>query len=70
MILKLLLFIGIAYAVYYLFFKKKSISSSQNDELKGSDMIECASCGVYSQLDDSILSAGKYYCSKECLEKA
>jgi uncharacterized protein len=70
MILKLLLLIGIAYAVYFFFFKKKPISSSQNDELQGSDMVECASCGVYSQLDDSILSNGKYYCSKECLEKA
>lgn len=70
MILKLLLLIGIAYAVYYLFFKKKPISSSRNDELKGSDMVECASCGVYSQLDDSILSDGKYYCSKKCMEEA
>jgi uncharacterized protein len=70
MILKLLLLIGIAYAVYYIFFKKKPISGSTKDELQGSDMVECASCGVYSQLDDSILSNGKYYCSKECLEKA
>lgn len=70
MILKLVLLIGIAYAVYFIFFKKKSVANSGADELKGSDMVECASCGVYSQLDDSILSNGKYYCSKECLEKA
>ncbi|MDD3060509.1 MAG: PP0621 family protein [Sulfurimonas sp.] len=70
MIFKLILVIGIIAAIYFVFFKKKPrVSKDTKEELKGSDMIECASCGIYSQLDDSILSNGKYYCSKECLEK-
>jgi uncharacterized protein len=70
MILKLLLFLGIAFAIYYLFFKKKPLFSSKKEKLEGSDMVECANCGVYAELNDSLLSKGKYYCSKECLEKA
>ncbi|MDD2790832.1 MAG: PP0621 family protein [Sulfurimonas sp.] len=70
MILKLILIGGIIAAIYFMFFKKKSLlPKDKNEELKGSDMVECASCGIYSQLDDSILSNGKYYCSQECLEK-
>ncbi|DAB30845.1 MAG TPA: hypothetical protein CFH84_01865 [Sulfurimonas sp. UBA12504] len=70
MILKLILIVGIIAAIYFVFFKKKPrIFKDTKEELDGSDMVECATCAVYSQLDDSILSNGKYYCSKECLEK-
>jgi len=69
MILKLLLIIAVVYAVYFFFFKKKPLTSKpKNDTKKSNDMVECATCGVYTTLDESILSNGKYYCSQECLE--
>ena len=77
MILKLLLIIGVTTAVYFMFFKKKPIkntSSPKKDEkkekLEANDMIECPTCGIYSELNDSVLSNGKYYCSSECASKA
>ncbi|EDZ61717.1 conserved hypothetical protein [Sulfurimonas gotlandica GD1] len=33
-------------------------------------MIECAECGIYCEVDDTILSNNKYYCSQECLKKS
>ncbi len=72
MILKLLLIIGVIGAVYFIFFKKKPLKKkmSKKDKKEASDMIECPICGVYSEIDDSILSNGKYYCSSECVDKA
>jgi len=71
MILKLLLIIAVIVGVYFLFFKKSSKNldkfSNSNDV---DDVVECANCQVYSELKDSILSNGKYYCSKECLMEA
>ena len=72
MILKLLLIIAVISAVYFLFFKKKPLQSTKESEkknLKADDMVECASCGIYASVDDSILSNGKYFCSAECLKK-
>ena len=75
MILKVLL-VGVVIAiVYFTFIKKKPSkvtqeSSKKKDEAKANDMVECASCGVYSELKECILSDAKYYCSKECLAKA
>jgi len=31
-------------------------------------MIECAECGVYVEVSECILSNGKYFCSRECIE--
>ena len=75
MILKLLLVIGVIAAVYFIFFKKKPIqnrNSTRKDEkkekLEANDMIECPTCGIYSELGDSVLSNGIYYCSSECAQ--
>jgi uncharacterized protein len=74
MILKLLLVVAVISVVYFMFIKKKPQknvnNSSSKDSLEADDMVECAECGVYSQLSDSILSGSKYYCSQECLKKA
>ena len=75
MILRLLLIIGVIGIVYFMFIKKRPTqvnksSSKKKDDLKANDMVECATCGVYSELQESILSDAKYYCSKECLAKA
>ena len=77
MILKLLLIVAVIYIVYIMFFKQRSVERSapkskrkKEQKTEVNDMVECASCGVYSQLSDSILSGSKYYCSTECLNKA
>lgn len=73
MILKLLLIIGVVGIVYFMFIKKKPATvekSDKNKKANADDMVECANCGVYVQLQECILSNGKYYCSKECLKEA
>lgn len=75
MILKVLLVIAVIAAVYFIFFKKKPLQEkknnrSQNEKLESNDMVECPTCGVYTEINDSILSNGKYYCSNECLKDA
>ena len=77
MILKLLLVIAVIAIVYTMFIKpkpevtkkeKKSDTDPKNPQANN-DMIKCAECGVYCTIDEMILGGGKYYCSKECLEK-
>ena len=77
MIMKLLLVIGVIAFVYFLFIKKKpdasnntTKTSDKNEKLQGNDMIECPSCGIFFEVDDGLLSSGKYYCSSECATKA
>ncbi|PNV84025.1 MAG: hypothetical protein C0627_02355 [Sulfurimonas sp.] len=75
MILKVLLVASVIALVYFIFIKKKptlesSKKEKKKEEIKSSDMVECSSCKIYCELDDAILSNGKYYCSKECAEKA
>ena len=75
MITKLLLVLAVIASVYFMFFKKKPLKSAKEETQKKSkpesnDMVECATCGIYSELSESILSGSKYYCSTECLEKA
>ncbi len=75
MILKVLLVLAVIGTVYFIFFKKKPIKSSapkhkKHTQEESNDMIECNTCGIYSELSDSIQSGSKYYCSSECLEKA
>jgi len=77
MILKLLLIVAVIAAVYFMFFKKKPIQNKPDktdtkraDKDEANDMIECPTCGVYSEINDCVLSNGKYYCSSECASKA
>ena len=75
MILKVLLVIAVIGIVYFMFIKKKPLKNSEakskkKEQVESNDMVECETCGVYSELSDSILSGSKYYCSTECLEKA
>lgn len=73
MILKVLLIIAIIGIIYFMFIKQKPTITSEDKSQKktdANDMVECAECGVYTQLSESIMSNGKYYCSKECLQKA
>ena len=79
MILKLLLVIAVIGIVYFMFIKKKPIQNKteskknknkKKEKLEANDMIECPTCGIYSELGECILSNGKYYCSSECASKA
>lgn len=75
MILKILLVAAVIAVVYFMFIKKKpTLAKSENEQKRekkeSSEMVECSTCDIYCSLDDAILSNGKYYCSKECVEKA
>jgi len=77
MILKILIISAVIYGVYLMFFKTKpEVKSSQKSAKKESkkldadEMVECATCGVYAEVNECILSNGKYYCCRECLDKA
>ena len=72
MILKLLLIIAVITMVYFIFFKSKPLSSNREKKQKtkesaSDEMVQCAECDVYVEMDEAILSNGKYYCSNECL---
>jgi len=68
--IKYLVVIGVIAFIYYVFIKKKPIQKSSKDAKNNdaNEMVECDKCGIYCELDDAILSNGKYYCSVECLK--
>ncbi len=69
MILKILLLIAVIALVYFLFFKKKTISTpSGKNTPETQDMVSCHQCGTYTSTDDALLKNGHYYCSRECME--
>ncbi|QOP45033.1 PP0621 family protein [Sulfurimonas paralvinellae] len=76
MILKALLVGAVIYIVYIMFFKQKAVKNSSEKQTKktkkpeANEMIECANCGVYTEISECILSNGKYYCSNECIIEA
>ncbi len=76
MILKFLLVIGVIAVVYFMFIKKKPTlnerkkDTKEKEEIQSNEMVECVECGIYCEIDDTILSNNKYYCSSECLKKA
>ena len=69
--MKYLVVIGVIWAVYYFFIKKQPISQNSykknNTKDNANDMVECETCGTYVEIDEAIISNGKYYCSKECV---
>jgi len=74
MILKILLVGVVIWVVYFMFIKKKPLKdftkTQKKDTTQSDEMVECASCGIYAELSECILSNNKYYCSKECVGKA
>jgi len=73
--IKWLLVVGVISAIYIFFIKKKPVitkegTSSNDVKNNSSEMVKCSTCSVYCELNDTILSANKYYCSSECLEKS
>lgn len=69
MVLKVLAIVVVLILIYMFFFKKgREINISKKDEQIEDDLVECATCKVYVSQKEAILSNGKFYCSKECLE--
>ena len=70
MILKTLAIAVVLFIVYIIFFKKnreKDIVKKKDVKIED-EMLECPTCQTYISTKESILSNGKYYCSKDCLE--
>ena len=77
MLLKILLTAGLIYIAYVAFFKKPTLKSPSDKKKPKEDkkeaiqeLVECAQCGTYISQEETILSMGKSFCSKECVERA
>ena len=70
MALKVVLIIALLFLVYVFFFKKnreKNIFDKKNEKIVD-EMMECPTCKTYVSQKEALVSNGKFYCSKECLE--
>ena len=70
MIFKFLAFAAVIFFIYIVFFKnsrQKDIKDKKYDNITDT-MVECPTCKIYVSKDDTILSNGKYFCSKECIK--
>jgi len=70
--IKWLVVIGVVSFVYFYFIKQKpqKVQNTQEDDnTQANDLIECATCGTYCEIDDMIISGSKYYCCNECIGK-
>lgn len=73
MIFKILAVLAVLFLVYIVFFKKNRENSIKDEkdskyEQITDTLVECPKCGTYVSKDEAILSNGKYFCSKECLQ--
>jgi len=68
MILKLIVFAVVGLLIYKFFGGKlpKLGKSSHEKKLDDDTLVECETCHTYVTVKESIIVAGKYYCSKEC----
>ncbi|WP_418180668.1 PP0621 family protein [Aliarcobacter lanthieri] len=70
MLAKLLGLIIVGFLIYIIFFKKSRKSDiKKDDKLISDEMVECPTCKTFVSQKESIVSNGKFYCSKDCLEK-
>jgi uncharacterized protein len=70
MVLKIVAVVVMAFLIYVLFFKKnreKELFAKKNEKITD-EMMECPTCKTYVSQKEALLSNGKFYCSKECLE--
>ncbi len=70
MVLKIVVVVVMAFLIYVLFFKKnreKELFEKKNEKITD-EMMECPTCKTYVSQKEALLSNGKFYCSKECLE--
>ncbi len=70
MLLKVIAVVFIGFIIYILFFKNKRVDGvKKNDKLISDEMVECPSCSTYVAQSEAIVSSGKFFCSKECLNQ-
>jgi len=70
MFLKIVAFFAILFVIYLLFFKKsRNENIKKNDKLISDEMVECPTCKTFVSQNEAIVSNGRFYCSKECLNK-
>ena len=70
MILKIIAVVVMAFLVYIKKKKKnreKELFAKKNEKITD-EMMECPTCKTYVSQKEALLSNGKFYCSKECLE--
>lgn len=69
MLNKLMIILGsILFIIWFFFLRKKRSTPSQSSQAtKATAMVECKRCKTFIPQDETILSNGAYYCSKECL---
>tara|TARA_B110000046_G_C12978843_1_gene392387 strand:+ start:85 stop:291 length:207 start_codon:yes stop_codon:yes gene_type:complete len=68
MVIKVLILGLILFVVYFVFFKKNIKNNKKKHNEIIDTMIECPTCGTYVSKDDTIVSKGNYFCSKECVK--
>ena len=69
MVLKVVIVIIAAFLIYVFLFKKgREKEINKKDEMITDEMVECPTCKTYVSKKEAIVSNGKFYCSKECLE--
>ncbi|MFK5976274.1 MAG: PP0621 family protein [Sulfurovum sp.] len=70
MIFKLIILAVVGFVIYKLLGGKFPQITNNNQDRENYDeaLIECTTCYTYATEKDSIISHGKYYCSKECLK--
>ncbi len=62
---RLLLVVAVVAVVYLLIRSFRKNPSSEFQDTITEDMVRCAHCGVHLPKSEGVLSAGKFFCSKE-----
>lgn len=68
MLLKVIAVVLVGFIIYVIFFKKsRSENIKKNDKLISDEMVECPSCSTFVSQKEAIISNGRFFCSKDCL---
>ena len=71
MLFKVVIFMVLLFLVYILFFKKTREDiigkKGKKDEILDT-MEQCPTCDIFISKNEAILSNGRYFCSKKCLD--
>jgi uncharacterized protein len=69
-LMKIILLLLAIFVIYLLFFKNKRVDGvKKNDKLISDEMVECPTCSTFVAQSEAIVSNGKFFCSKECLNQ-
>ncbi len=66
MLFKLLTLAVIGFLIYWFVIRK--FLNKKGDDKSIEMMVECSKCGVFISNNEAIVSNGKYFCSRECLD--